>query len=338
MPIYSTTPATTGTFPHSQLPERSGPWNFPSIRMLHSSGCFSTLLFHDDLCPDFCIRLSNYFSVADVGYLEKSRGDRRYVLQFVLQERLFYTLDGHTELTLSEGQFNFVTLPSGGGIKRFDPYGSQVKILDIHFSLEYLKQAGDSFPALLRWVRKKECPSALGSTPSSVTPIMLRLLFAIIDRTFTGALRKDYLQSKVAVLLLLALEQLIPQSSRECTNSPLRKFELEKVFEAREFLCHNLENPPTLKQLAQKIGINEFKLKKGYKQVFGVTIFGDFNKVRMDEAKNCLLGTDKSIADIALLVGYGDPPNFIRAFKNYFGLPPKQFRMLHHTTNGNTIT
>lgn len=93
-----------------------------------------------------------------------------------------------------------------------------------------------------------------------------------------------------------------------------------------------------LMPLSHKIGMNEFKLKKGYKQVFGTTIFGDFNKVRMEEAKNHLLGTDKSISDISLLAGYDDPPNFIRAFKHYFGLAPNQFRKHYLTANGNVRT
>jgi AraC-like DNA-binding protein len=137
------------------------------------------------------------------------------------------------------------------------------------------------------------------------------------------------------VLLLLALEELVCRPARQSTSITLRKYDLEKLYEAREYLLHNIENPPTLKQLAHKIGMNEFKLKKGYKQVFGTTIFGDFNKVRMEEARNHLLETDKSIADISLLAGYDDPPNFIRAFKHYFGSAPNQFRKQHLTANGN---
>ena len=207
--------------------------------------------------------------------------------------------------------------------------------LDIHFSPAYLKRVSEDFPELIRWMGKKEASSTLSATPASVTPIMLRMLHAIIDCTYTGELRRTYMQSKAAALLLLSLEQLICQPSRESTSITLRKYDLEKLYEAREFLLHSIENPPTLKQLAHKVGMNEFKLKKGYKQVFGTTIFGDFNKVRMEEAKNYLLGTDKSIADISLLAGYDDPPNFIRAFKHYFGLAPNQFRKQYLTANGN---
>ena len=335
MPIHSTTPTLRGAILRPLLPEPSGTTAFPDVRELQSSGCFSSLLFYDDQCPDFCIRLSNYFLGADAGWFEKSSGDRLLVLQFVLHDCLYYKLNGQEPRSMSEGQFNFIAAPSISKINWFDPANSHVDTLDFHFSPAYLKQVGDDFPELIRWIAKKECPSTLSNTPASVTPIMLRMLHAIIDCTYTGELRKTYMQSKTAALLLLALEQLICRPERESTTIPLRKYDLEKLYEAREFLLHNIENPPTLKQLAHKIGMNEFKLKKGYKQVFGTTIFGDFNKVRMEEAKNYLLGTTKSIADISLLAGYDDPPNFIRAFKHYFGLAPNQFRKQYLTANGN---
>jgi len=335
MPIHSTTPAAGGTFLRPLPPEPSGTTAFPDVRQLQSSGCFSSLLFYDDQCPDFCIRLSNYLLGADAGWFEKSSGDRLLVLQFVLHDCLYYKLEGQEHISMSEGQFNFIAAPSISKISWFDPANSHVDTLDIHFSPAYLNQVGDDFPELIRWIAKKECTSVLSAIPASVTPIMLRMLHAIIDCPFTGDLRKNYMQSKTAALLLLALEQLICRPARESTTIPLRKYDIEKLYEAREFLMHNIENPPTLKQLAHKIGMNEFKLKKGYKQVFGTTIFGDFNKVRMEEAKNYLLGTDKTIADISLLAGYDDPPNFIRAFKHYFGLAPNRFRKQYLTANGN---
>jgi AraC-like DNA-binding protein len=236
---------------------------------------------------------------------------------------------------MCEGQFNIIAAPSISKISWFDPANTHADTLDIHFSPEYLQRAGDDFPELKRWISKKESSSTLRAIPATLTPIMSRVLHAIIDCTFTGDLRRSFLQSKVAVLLLLALEQLVSRPPGESTIIPLRKYDLEKLYEAREFLLHNIENPPTLKQLAQKVGMNEFKLKKGYKQVFGLTIFSDFNKVRMEEAKNYLLGSGKTISDISLLAGYDDPPNFIRAFKHYFGLAPNQFRKRYATAKGN---
>ena len=237
---------------------------------------------------------------------------------------------------MSEGQFNLLAAPSISKINWFDPANSHVETLDIHFSPSYLQGLGEDFPELMRWMNKKELASTFSPMSATLTPIMVRMLQGIIDCPYTDDLRRTYLQSKTAVLLLLSLEQLVSHPAKQPSSDiALRKYDLEKLYEAREFLLHNIENPPTLKQLAHKVGLNEFKLKKGYKQVFGTTIFGDFNKVRMEEAKHYLLETDKSISDISLLAGYDDPPNFIRAFKHYFGTSPNRYRKEHISNNGN---
>jgi AraC-like DNA-binding protein len=252
----------------------------------------------------------------------------------VLHDCLYYKLEGSERKSMSEGQFNLFSAPSISKIDWFDPSNSHADTLDIHFSPSYLYKLADDFPELIRWMGKKDIASTLSAAPVTVTPIMLRMLHAIIDCPYTDELRRTYLQSKTAVLLLLALEQLISRPTASQASIPLRKYDLEKLYEAREYLLHNIENPPTLKQLAHKVGLNEFKLKKGYKQVFGTTIFCDFNKVRMEEARHHLLETDKSITDISMLAGYDDPPNFIRAFKHYFGTSPNRFRKEHISANG----
>jgi len=308
---------------------------FPDVRELQSSGCFSSILFYDERCPDLCIHRSNYFLGADAGWNEKGSSDRLLVLQLVLQGTLVYKLDGGERKCMSEGQFNLLAAPSISKINWFDTANSHVETLDIHFSPSYLQGLGDDFPDLIRWMGKKDQASTFSQRPAVVTPIILRMTHAILHCDYTGDLRRTYLQSKTAVLLLQALEELIVHpAGQPSAGIPLRKYDLEKLYEVREYLLHNIENPPTLKQLAHKVGLNEFKLKKGYKQVFGTTIFGDFNKVRMEEARHYLLETDKSISDISLLAGYDDPPNFIRAFKHYFGTSPNRYRK-EHISNGN---
>ncbi|MBN9382768.1 MAG: helix-turn-helix transcriptional regulator [Chitinophagaceae bacterium] len=334
MPIHISTPNWGGPCLHPLLPESPSTSAFPDARELQSSGCFSSLLFYDDQSRDFCIRLSNYFLGADAGWFERSSGDRLLVLQFVLHDSLTYKLEGSDRKFMSEGQFNLFGAPSISKINWFDPANSHVDTLDIHFSPVALQKLGDDFPELVRWLGKKDVASTLSPVPATVTPIMLRMLHAIIECPYKDDLRRSFLQSKTAVLLMLALEQLISRPAEPQAGIPLRKYDLEKLYEAREYLLHNIENPPTLKQLAHRVGLNEFKLKKGYKQVFGTTIFGDFNKVRMEEARHYLLETDKSIADISLLAGYDDPPNFIRAFKHYYGTSPNRFRKEHITAGG----
>ncbi len=340
MPIHITTQKLRESFLKPLLLEASTGSAFPDTRALQSSGCFSSLLFYDSHCPDFCIRLSNYFLGADVGWHEGTAADTVLELQFVLHHSLHYRMENGPKKVMAEGQYNILAGPSVAKINWFDKSNSHTSTLDIHFSADYLLKMGGGFPELTELLEKKEkgITTQLGAYPATASPMMMRIIKAIIDCPNTGDLRRNFMQSKISVLLLLALEQIISRPAEKETSIHLKRYDLERIHEAREYLLLNMENPPTLKELAHKMGINDFKLKKGYKQVFGTTIFGDFNRERMDKAIQCLLEKNMSIADTALLTGYQDPPNFIRAFKAYFGSTPGELRKRHEQVNGLPIT
>lgn len=336
MPIHITTQKLEDNFLNPLLLDASTGSTFPDTRALQSSGCFSSLLFYDSHCPDFCIRHSNYFLSTDMGWQGPGASDGLRVLQFVLHHSLYYRLEGDRKKCMGEGQYNMLATPNVGKVNWFDKTNSHTSTLDLHFSPGYLQKVSYHFPELGLMLEKKEkgVTSQLSSSAASASPMMMRIIKAIRDCDYTGDTRRNYMESKVSILLMLALEQLISCGAEKDTTIHLKRYDLEKIHEAREYLLLNMENPPTLKELAHKMGINDFKLKKGYKQVFGMTIFGDFNRERMDKAVQCLLEKNMSISDTALLTGYQDPPNFIRAFKAYFGSTPGELRKRHEQLTG----
>lgn len=340
MPIHITTQKMKEGCLKPLLLEPSTGSAFPDTGALQSSGCFSSLLFYDSHCTDFCIRLSDYFLSADVGWREGCVRGSLLVLQFVRQHSLNYRLGDDKKKTIPEGQYNMFASPNMAGINWFDKDNSHTKTLDIHFSLAYLAKISCNFPELanLLDLQAKGVTAQLSNAPATTSPKMMRILMAILECPHTGDLRRSYMETKVNFLLLLALEQISSRPAEKDTTIHLKRYDLEKIHEAREYLLSHIENPPTLKELAHKMGLNDFKLKKGYKQVFGVTIFGDFNRERMDKAINCLLEKDMSIADTAMLTGYQDPPNFIRAFKAYFGTTPGELRKRHEELTGKPPT
>jgi AraC-like DNA-binding protein len=266
--------------------------------------------------------------------------DTILTLQFVLHHSLSYWLDDGRKRIMTEGQYNIIASPNLQKVNWFDKGNSHTSTFDIHFSPAYLQKVSCDFPDLADLLEKREkgATSQLGSSAATTSPMMMRIIKAILDCPYTGDLRRNYIQTKVSLLLMLALEQISSHPAEKDTTIHLKRYDLEKIHEAREYLMLNMENPPTLKQLAHKMGLNDFKLKKGYKQVFGMTIFGDFNRERMDKAVECLLEKNMSIADTALLTGYQDPPNFIRAFKAYFGSTPGELRKRHEQLTGKPPT
>ena len=150
-----------------------------------------------------------------------------------------------------------------------------------------------------------------------------QVISEIIHCTFSDELRELFLLSKSIELLVLQAE-LYGRQAEESSIKLAR--DRQRLIEAKELLAGRIEDPPTIVELAKLVGINEYKLKKGFKELFGTTIFGYIHQSRMSLAKKLLLGTDKSAKEIAYETGYSSPQHFSTAFKKEFGFSPKSVR------------
>ena len=145
----------------------------------------------------------------------------------------------------------------------------------------------------------------------------------IIHCPFKDELRKLFLWSKSIELLVL---QAALYASSEEHSFMLSHSDKQKLIDAKEILNERMDDPPTLSELSRLVMLNEYKLKKGFKALFGITVFGYVHQSRMNLAKRLLLGTDKSAKEIAYETGYSSPQYFSRAFKKEFGVSPNHIR------------
>jgi AraC family transcriptional regulator, transcriptional activator of the genes for pyochelin and ferripyochelin receptors len=106
----------------------------------------------------------------------------------------------------------------------------------------------------------------------------------------------------------------------------IRQPDLDCLHRAQEILLQDLENPPSLLQLAQQVGLNDYKLKAGFRKAFGTTVFGWLHQQRMQQAYLLLQSSDLPITEIASQVGYTSPSAFSTAFKKFFGISPSSCR------------
>lgn len=70
------------------------------------------------------------------------------------------------------------------------------------------------------------------------------------------------------------------------------------------------------------MGVSDRTLQKGFKTVFGVTPFAYLTQQRMTWAEQLLRQSDRTVAEVANLVGYANPAQFAAAFKRQFGISP----------------
>jgi AraC family transcriptional regulator, transcriptional activator of the genes for pyochelin and ferripyochelin receptors len=100
--------------------------------------------------------------------------------------------------------------------------------------------------------------------------------------------------------------------------------DLDKLYQARQILLEDIEHPPSLIELAQKVGLNDYKLKAGFREVFGITVYGYLHAHRMQVAHQRLQSGAVSVTEAAIEVGYSSLSAFSSAFKKFYGIRPSQ--------------
>jgi len=133
-----------------------------------------------------------------------------------------------------------------------------------------------------------------------------------------------YLEGKVWELMALQLAQ-ITENGEQQNQYFLRSADRDRLERARQILGDRLNNPPSLKDLAKQIGLNECTLKRGFRQLFGTTVFGYLYQQRMEYAKQLLQQRELNVSQVAKKVGYASQSRFATAFRKKFGINPKVF-------------
>ncbi|MBW4612454.1 MAG: AraC family transcriptional regulator [Desmonostoc vinosum HA7617-LM4] len=159
---------------------------------------------------------------------------------------------------------------------------------------------------------------------NQLTSAMYLPLQQIINCPFQGMTKQIYLESKCLELIALKLEQLTKISNVSVKSIILKPRDIEKIHRARDILIFQQEKPPSILDLARKVGINDNKLKIGFRQVFGTTVFGYLHNHRMEIARQLLQDEKMRVAAVANIVGYANPGHFAAAFKRKFGVSPSE--------------
>ncbi|SFE88064.1 transcriptional regulator, AraC family [Chitinophaga sp. CF118] len=160
-----------------------------------------------------------------------------------------------------------------------------------------------------------------------ITSRMLMILDEIKKCEFNGGLKKLYLQSKILELLALQCEQYERVTElRSSAGNTISSTDKEKIYYARDILLAQLQEPPSLQELSRLAGLNEFKLKSGFKQVFDNTVFGYLNDHRMEHARQLVLEGSRSLTDIADTFGYSSIQHFSNSFRKKYGVSPGKMR------------
>lgn len=150
-----------------------------------------------------------------------------------------------------------------------------------------------------------------------------QVLDHLISCSLEGGLQHLFFQAQAQMLLLFSLDcmddkQVDVIACKFLANEPDR----DKILEARDILIRHIGEPITIKQLSRKVAMNECYLKKGFKEMFGMTIFEFYQNERMSHARHLLYDQGLTVTEVSIQLGYSSISHFSTAFKKHTGLKP----------------
>lgn len=258
------------------------------------------------------------------------RSDTALKIHFRLEGASGLEVNNANKQQITQHTMGVLLLPDGITNQEHYLAGEREKsvtlICEPRFIKNHFKVLADQLPDPL----KQYTSEGLSTIYAEIFPARIDMVSAanaVFDTELIGKLRKIFIHAKAFELLVLSLELIIEiESKKHLVDKCLSKKDIDRLQKARKILQDNFITPPTIKELARKIGVNEAKLMNGFKQLFSQTIFDYTQNLRMDKAKYLLEKTELSITEVALTVGYDYSSNFTNAFKRCFGVTPSYAR------------
>ena len=160
----------------------------------------------------------------------------------------------------------------------------------------------------------------------NITPSMAVVLSQILSSNIHESMKALYLKGKVYELLSLYFNKNEDTNIEQCPFL-IDEDNVRKIRLAKEIILKNMSEPPSLQELSEEIGLSLNKLKEGFKQLYGDTVFGYLLDHKMEEARRMLASTNYNVNEVGLKIGYSTSSHFIAAFKKKYGTTPKKYLM-----------
>ncbi|HEY0714994.1 MAG TPA: AraC family transcriptional regulator [Polyangia bacterium] len=205
----------------------------------------------------------------------------------------------------------------------FTAGGAQFEQLALEVHPDRLREllGASTLPCVLEKLLAAQGPHEMHEQP--MVPAVARFLDEILLADARGISRQLLLEAKGLELLAVLIDEITLASD---AMAPLSTSEIERLERARRLMVERMACPPTLAELARAVGLNEFKLKAGFRTLFDNSVFGYLRVQRMERARRLLAQRDLSVTEVAARVGYENPSKFAAAFRKHFGVSPSALR------------
>jgi AraC-like DNA-binding protein len=163
-----------------------------------------------------------------------------------------------------------------------------------------------------------------------ISPSMAIVLSQLFHYSLHPSIKNLYYKGKGYELLSLYFNRTEDPNAEQCPFL-IDEDNVLKIKRAKEIIISNMAEPPGLQELADEIGLNLKKLKMGFKQIYGDTVYGFLFDYKMDFARKLLDSGSYNVNEVGLKIGYSTGSHFIAAFKKKFATTPKKYLMSINT-------
>lgn len=157
-----------------------------------------------------------------------------------------------------------------------------------------------------------------------ISPSMAIVLNQLINYNLNKSIKSLYYKGKAYELLSLYFNRNEDANVEQCPFL-VDEANVIKIRKAKDIVISRMAEPPSLQELAEEIGLSLKKLKEGFKQIYGDTVFSFLFDYKMEVARKLLESGDNNVNEVGLKVGYSTSSHFIAAFKKKYGTTPKKY-------------
>jgi len=159
-----------------------------------------------------------------------------------------------------------------------------------------------------------------------ISPSMAIVLNQLINFGLNSSIKGLYFKAKAYELLSLYFNRSEEADIEQCPFL-VDEANVIKIRKAKDIIISRMAEPPTLIELAEEIGLNLKKLKEGFKQIYGDSVYSFLFDYKMEVARKLLEAGGNNVNEVGLKVGYSTSSHFIAAFKKKYGTTPKKYVM-----------
>ncbi|MFV0539626.1 MAG: helix-turn-helix transcriptional regulator [Aestuariibaculum sp.] len=159
-----------------------------------------------------------------------------------------------------------------------------------------------------------------------ISPSMAIVLSQLINFNLNTSIKNLYFKGKAYELLSLYFNRNEDANAEHCPFL-VDETNVIKIRKAKDIIISRMAEPPTLQELSEEIGLSLKKLKEGFKQIYGDSVFSFLFDYKMEVARKLLESGENNVNEVGLRVGYSTASHFISAFKKKYGTTPKKYIM-----------